>query len=128
MARRYGRNQKRAHRARELALKKEVSNLTIKLNDARLTLNQERNQRFERYAARSGLYEHAVTCISKQIALELGEKLAPIANRIWRERSYQRPLKMHSHVYPLERVEYVSITIPEVRYAYTISPARTELE
>lgn len=126
MSRRYGRNQKRAHRAREAALKIEISNLTTRLDYAQLALIAERRQSFQRYAARSDLYKHATKVICHRLGRELGEQLYPIAKQIWDSNHAQRELLQFDRSISTDKLEIVQISIPELHGRYWLHPAISE--
>lgn len=129
MSKRYGRNQKRAHRERIAELERRLSDLeaqvaqqTSRARAAEFRAANATEQAFKRLSEQQGYLEHVVKEIGVQLGRALGPELRPIAERILSSRREPSPMCDLSAHASWDKLETTVIRgeIPAFRYNIAI--------
>lgn len=130
MSRRYGRNQKRAHKAKIAEAEAETARVSAQLQSeqyqhrqTRARLSEVKGAAFNEFLSQSGQYEAAVEHMSRELGRALGPKLMPEAEKVLRAGLQGRPpIRFEAFDDPMDmRVTRISGEIPALRYTIQIA-------
>lgn len=114
---RYGRNQKRAHRERIAALEQELSNAEWRTRSAERRVATATSDAFRRYAEQHEFIAEAVKCISYELGRALAPRLVEPAEKILASHRQRSPLlDLSADVRMDDMVTVIRGEIPALRY------------